>query len=54
MPKFIEEILENDARFDAHLDHLLWMDVAFEEPEFPEEPEVHIADAFVPENIETM
>lgn len=40
---------------DADIEHLLWINVRVEIPEFLEkEPEEYIADAFVPDNIETM
>lgn len=40
---------------DAEIDHLLWMNVYVEVPEFlDEEIEERIEDAFIPDNIETM
>lgn len=40
---------------DADIEHLYWINVRVEIPEFlDEEPEEYHADAFVPENIETM
>ena len=47
MPKFIEQIIENH----------FWNDDDFEIPDFSlgsDEEEIHIEDAFVPDNIETI
>ena len=54
MPKFVQDLIDN-LDIDSDIEHLLWMNVAFEEPEFlDEEIEEYFPDAFVPENIETM
>ena len=55
MPKFIEEILEN-MDTDSDIENLLWINAAFEIPDFPEnsDEEILIPDAFVFDNIETM
>ena len=55
MPKFIEQILEN-LDTDSDIENLLWINVAFENPDFPDlsEEEILIPNAFVFDNIETM
>ena len=54
MPKFVQDLIDN-LDIDSDIEHLLCMNVAFEEPEFlEEEPEKYFPDAFVFDNIETM
>lgn len=49
-------VLGLDFALDDDLQNDVWMNVAFENPDFPEnsDQEILIPDAFVPENIETM
>lgn len=45
----------NQIDIDADIEHLLWINVRVEFPEFlEEEPEDRIEDAFVPDEIETL
>ena len=55
MPKFIQDVIDN-LDIDSDIENLLWINVAFENPDFPDlsEEEIRIPDAFVPDNIETM
>lgn len=49
-------VLGFDIDLDDDLQNDVWMNVAFENPDFPDDSdeEVLIPDAFVPDNIETM
>ena len=55
MPKFVEEIIEN-LDTDADIENLLWINIAFENPNFLDfsEEEFLIPDAYAPEKILTM
>ena len=55
MPKFVQDVIDN-LDIDADIENLLWINVAFENPDFPSgsEEEFLFPDAFIPENIETM
>ena len=59
MPKFVQDVIDNldiDSDIDSDIENLLWFNVAFENPDFPDlsEEEIRISDAFVPDNIETI
>ena len=55
MPKFVQDVIDN-LDIDSDIENLLWINVAFENPDFPSgsEEEIRIFDAFVPDNIETL
>ena len=54
MPKFVQDFIDN-LDIDSDIENLLWINVRVEIPEFlDEEPEEYIADAFLPDNIETL